>query len=167
MANYIYKHLFNIPNYSSEHILRNNKRGGGVSIFINNNVKYKLIDNVSLSVNDTYNMITISFIYEHINYLPTIRYIYKASIFNIIEFTDIIYTFNRHLNKSLILTGDFNININYHNSHTSTTCFTDTLYSPNLIATITKPTHITNQTNLIIDNIYTHFLSSPLLMAFS
>ena len=29
------KHLFNIPNYSSEHILRNNKRGGGVFIFIN------------------------------------------------------------------------------------------------------------------------------------
>ena len=63
------KHLFNIPNYSSEHIVRNNKRGGGVSIFINNNIKYKLIDNLSLSVNDAYDMITISFIYEHINYL--------------------------------------------------------------------------------------------------
>ena len=46
----------------------------------------------------------------------------------------------RHLNKSLILTGDFNININNHNSHTSTTFFIDTLYSLNLIATITKPT---------------------------
>ena len=136
------KHLFNIHNYSSEHILRNNKRGGGVSIFINNN-KYKLIDNLSLSVNDAYDMITISFIYEHINYL--LSGIYKAPIFNIIEFTDIIYnTFNRHLNKSLILTGDFNININNHNSHTSTNFFIDTLYSLNLIATITKPTHITN-----------------------
>ena len=160
------KHLFNIPNYSSEHIVRNNKRGGGVSIFINNNIKYKLIDNLSLSVNDAYDMITISFIYEHINYL--LSGIYKAPIFNIIEFTDIIYnTFNRHLNKSLILTGDFNININNHNSHTSTKLFIDTLYSLNLIATITKPTHITNQTNSIIDNIYTNFLSLPLLMAFS
>ena len=46
----------------------------------------------------------------------------------------------RHLNKSLILTGDFNININNHNSHRSTTFFIDTLYSLNLIATITKPT---------------------------
>ena len=155
------KHLFNIPNYSSEHIVRNNKRGGGVSIFINNNIKYKLIDNLSLSVNDAYDMITISFIYEHINYL--LSGIYKAPIFNIIEFTDIIYnTFNRHLNKSLILTGDFNININNHNSHTSTKLFIDTLYSLNLIATITKPTHITNQTNSIIDNIYTNFLSLPL-----
>ena len=50
------KHFFNIPNYSSEHILRNNKSGGGVSISINNNIKYKLIDN------DAYDMITISFI---------------------------------------------------------------------------------------------------------
>ena len=154
------KHLFNIPNYSSEHIVRNNKRGGGVSIFINNNIKYKLIDNLSLSVNDAYDMITISFIYEHINYL--LSGIYKAPIFNIIEFIDIIYnTFNRHLNKSLILTGDFNININNHNSHTSTKFFIDTLYSLNLIATITKSTHITNQTNSIIDNIYTNFLSLP------
>ena len=81
-------------------------------------------------------MITFSFIYEHINYL--LSGIYKEPIFNIIEFTDIIYnTFNRHPNKSLILTGDFNININNHNSHTSTTFFIDTLYSLNLIATIT------------------------------
>ena len=50
------KHLFNIPNYSSEHILRNNNRGGGVFIFINNNIKYNLIDNLSLSVNDAYDM---------------------------------------------------------------------------------------------------------------
>ena len=50
-------------------------------------------------------MVTISFIYEHINSL--LSGIYKAPIFNIIEFTDIIYnTFNRYLNKSLILTGD-------------------------------------------------------------
>ena len=113
-------------------------------------------------------MVTISFIYEHINYL--LSGIYKAPIFNIIEFTDIIYnTFNRHLNKSLILTGDFNININNHNSHTSTkmhekvhTFFIYTLYSLHLIASIIKPTHITNQTNSIIDNIYTHFLYFPL-----
>ena len=55
--------------------MRNNKRGGGVSIFINNNIKYKLIDNLSLSVNDAYDMITISFIYEHINYLLSGIYI--------------------------------------------------------------------------------------------
>ena len=30
------KHLFNIPNYQSEHTLINNKRGGAVSNFINN-----------------------------------------------------------------------------------------------------------------------------------
>ena len=40
-----------------------NKRGGGVSIFIKNNIKYKLIDNLSLYVNDAYDMVTISFIY--------------------------------------------------------------------------------------------------------
>ena len=50
------KYLFNIANYSSEYILRNNKRGGGVSIFINNNIKYKLIDNLS-SVNDAYDKV--------------------------------------------------------------------------------------------------------------
>ena len=72
------EHLFNIPNYSSEHILRNNKRVGGVSIFINNNIKYKLNDNLSLSVNDAYDMVTISFIYEYINYV--LSGIYKAPI---------------------------------------------------------------------------------------
>ena len=67
--------MFNIPNYSSEHILRNNKRGGGVSIFINNNIKYKLIDNVSLSINYAYDVVTKSFIYEHINYLLSGKYL--------------------------------------------------------------------------------------------
>ena len=61
-------------------------------------------------------MVTISFIYGNINYL--LSGIYKVSIHNIIEFTDNIYnTCYRHINKSLILTGDFNININNHNSH--------------------------------------------------
>ena len=59
-------------------LLRNNKRGGGVSIFINNNIKYKLNDNLSLSVNDAYDMVTISFIYEYINYV--LLGIYKAPI---------------------------------------------------------------------------------------
>ena len=69
--------------------------------FSNTNIKYKLIDNLPLSNNDAYDIVRISFIYEHINYLTS--GIYKAPIFNIIEFTDIIYnTFNRHLSKSLI-----------------------------------------------------------------
>ena len=72
------KHLFNIHNYSYEHILRNHNRGSGVSIFINNNIKYKLIDNLSLFVNDAYDMVMISFIYEHINYL--LSGVYKAPI---------------------------------------------------------------------------------------
>ena len=111
-------------------------------------------------------MVTISFLYEYINYL--LSGIYKAPIFNIIEFTHIIYnTFNRHLNKSLILTGDFNININKYNSHTSTNFFIDTLYSLNLIVTIIKPTHITNQT-ILLSIIFTHiFYLSHFLMAFS
>ena len=58
------KYIFNITNYSSEHILINNKRGGGVSIFINNNIKYKLIDNLSLSVNDAYDMVTVVICYR-------------------------------------------------------------------------------------------------------
>ena len=85
---------------------------------------------------------------------------YIKYIFNIIEYTDIIYnTFNRHLNKSLILTADFNININNQNSHTSTKCFIDTLHSITLITTITKPTHIFYS---IIDNILpTHIFIFP------
>ena len=45
-------------------------------------------------------------------------------------------TFNCHLNKSLILTGDFNINIKNHNSNISTIYFIDTLYSLNVISQI-------------------------------
>ena len=63
----------------------------------------------------------------------------------LIEFTDIIYnTFNRHLNKSLILTGDFNININNNNSHTSTNFFIDT-YS--LFPKFNSENHKTNPYN--------------------
>ena len=56
--------------------------------------------------------------------------------------------------KSILLLGDFNINLLNCNSTASSSDFLDLLGSYQMLPSITLPTRITNQSSTLIDNIF-------------
>ena len=56
--------------------------------------------------------------------------------------------------KSIILLGDFNVNLLNYNYHNPTNEFLDSLASNSFIPLILQPTRITSHSNTLIDNIF-------------
>ena len=57
--------------------------------------------------------------------------------------------------KTIFVCGDFNIDLLKHETHNNTKQFLDTMYSLGLYPLIDKPTRIIDNTNTLIDNIFT------------
>ena len=57
-------------------------------------------------------------------------------------------------NKSVILMGDFNINLLKHGQHLLTSEFLDLITSNGLLPQITNPSRITSRYQTLIDNIF-------------
>lgn len=154
---------FNIKGYKKFILKRKNKRGGGVGIFIKEIYNSELITEMSY-IKDTIEVISIKFSYKHKNFIYTSLYrppSLEQSILN---------EFNLELKKILELKitlfnnshhtvgGDFNINLNNEqNRHTIKLIQTFEQY--NLLPNFTKPTRIHNNSNSLIDNIFSNEIS--------
>ena len=64
-------------------------------------------------------------------------------------------------NKHCYVTGDFNLDLMKHGTHSITAQFLEALYSYGLIPMITKPTRITAHSATLIDNIFTNNTDVP------
>ena len=141
-----------IPMYHSYHSFRNNRMGGGVSIYVRNKIK---------SVNITENYLNYdSFEYSVVGIYDTsglekmlIISIYKPpdiamNIF-LSQFCDLVSYFSS--NDKIFIVGDFNIDI----TKEEISCdFVNALYSYGFIPLITKPTRITCSSSTVIDHIW-------------
>ena len=156
--------LFNIPGKNFIHKHRTNKIGGGVGIYLNNNLDFKLrpdLDKLDGDIECIFAEINMK---NHKNML--IGSIYRPPQGNIKSFID---KLNDILNviksekKIQYIMGDFNINlINYH-SHYLTNEFVDMIYSFYSKPLITKPTRITSNSATLIDNIFTNDIDNIVL----
>ena len=156
----INKYIYIIEKYNSIHVVRNNNKviinnnvGGGVSIFIQDDLNYNTLDNLCISIPNFLDIVTLS-----LNIIDTnviINGIYKSPKSNIINFSDFIYnTFNMFsVSNNLFLVGDFNVNIldvnNNYNKH-----FINTIYSMGCFPLVTRRTRYGNTINSLIYNIY-------------
>ena len=86
--------------------------------------------------------------------------IYRHPRFNI---NTLILHFNmifpQSTNKQIFIMGDLNINSLNYDSHTPTFDFMNTLFSNNFLLFITHPTGISNNSAIVIDNIFTNLTS--------
>lgn len=148
----------NIPNYVSEHKFRSNRNGGGVSLFIRENIRYKLRNDVSV-LND---IIECLFIELHDNAhserkSTIVGIVYRPPNCNLEEFNGLfndIISKIRQEGKYFYIMGDFNINLLNVDQHLHTREFLDNMFSSTLIPVITKPTRITDTSATLIDHIY-------------
>ena len=149
------KNLISINNYYSLHSLRPSKRGGGVSIFIKNNISSKLIESCSVSLPFIESLF---FEIKHRNKKIIIASIYKPPNGNNNLFIDKVMEFIHSCNinslDDFILCGDFNFNLlDLENNNTAMRFLTST-NSFSLHPLISKPTRITETSATLIDNIF-------------
>ena len=150
--------LFNIPNYSIIHQDRkNDKRGGGVCIYIHNSITYKERHDLSLCDDDseshcvelidkTSKNIIITTIYRPPN----------GKIKPLKNYLKNLFSKNMANNKLLYLVGDLNLNIIDFECNTKIKNFFNLVFEHGLVPVINKPTRITKKRATAIDHIITN-----------
>jgi len=154
------KDLYGITNYVSLHECRQDKRGGGVSLFIHNSVDFKNRPDLN-QFNDCIESLFIEVdgrsVGKDRNVIVGVIYRPPNTDLNVFNnsLTGILSTIKVE-NKLCYIMGDTNINLLNSESHADTGKFLDIMYSYSFIPLITKPTRVTHDSATIIDNIFSN-----------
>ena len=154
------KDCYQISGYNSEHLCRKTKRGGGVSILIKTNVKYKRREDLDI-MNDNAEAIFIEIKREEFNTKKDmiIGVVYRPPNTDLQNFMDTMNNWISPINSTKTINyylGDYNLNLLSYSVHNPTTSFIDMMYSHSYLPLINKPTRVTSQSMTLIDNIYTN-----------
>lgn len=145
---------FDLEGYEFHHINRVNKTGGGVAIFIDSTFHSKVVEDMSFVIDNVLECISIE-ICNNKKKNTIISCVYRTPGSSLEVFNKWIEaTFTLTFNKSILICGDFNIDLLKSNSHKSTNDFLQTMYCLNFHPSITKPTRISLESATLIDNIF-------------
>ena len=159
-------HSVSIENYDFVHSHRKNRQGGGVGIYLADNLDYKIRENLKFENSETIDSLFVEVIVPKGKNL-IIGVIYRAPDDNLLNFVN---TFNNILdkitkeNKLCYLMGDFNVNLMNYQKNNLTGEFLDSMFSHLLIPMINRPTRITSHTATLIDNILTNNTKADTLL---
>ena len=152
--------LYNMPKYTCMNRFRKQRWGGGVSLYIRNDIKYmsrpdlKYFDGKMESLfieidKDVFNLasnVVVGVIYWMPNTCMEIFNDRMSDIMNIVQ----------RERKIFYFLGDSNVDMLKYESHQSTASFLDALYSYNAFPLITKPTRVTRESATLIDHVFTN-----------
>jgi hypothetical protein len=149
-----------IPGYAHEGLYRSNQRGGGVSLFIKEDIPYTIRSD--LNVFDS--LSEMLFVEVDKSVFGTdkniiIGTIYRIPNTDIASFTDrLSHVMNVIKNESKIgyYLGDYNINLLNNEFHQPTQDFIDLCFAEGYMPLINKPTRISKFSATLIDNIITN-----------
>jgi hypothetical protein len=151
-----------LPGYTLEVANRQNRSGGGVCNYIRNDIIYEQIENHMLSKLLSFEGIVTKL---KLNIARSSHTIFLLTIYRppntcLEQYNNDIDNLLHELNKSvgmknsLVVVGDFNIDLIKISQHKHTLNFFNILLAHNLVPTITKPTRITEFSSTLIDNIF-------------
>ena len=145
-----------IPGYNHIALIRPDRIGGGVSLFIKDNIDFKELKHVSASDAVMESLfVQISVCHKKYN----IGVIYHPPNSNLRTFTEMLSEKLDMLkcdNAPTYILGDYNADLLKSDSHKPTAEFLDMMFSHSFIPLINRPTRITDETSTLIDNIYTN-----------
>ena len=146
---------FPMEGYKLYFLNRRNKRGGGVALYVDNDLKCKQVEPMSIATDDLMECITVEIEMEKQRNI-VISCVYRAPGSNMDTFKETLEEIMDRLNerKTYIVCGDFNIDLLNTAKHNNTSDFLDALYSRGLYPLITKPSRITSTSATLIDNIF-------------
>ena len=146
---------YDLPNYTSIHQKRSDRKGGGVSIYIHNSLNF--ISRPDLSINcDGIGSLTLEIISDNTrNTLVNVLYRPPNGQFETFEsfLTNFLVKIK---NSDIHIAGDFNINLLDHDNNEKVQTYLNLIDQSGLILTINKPTRVTRKTATIIDHILTN-----------
>ena len=152
--------IFNIPGYKFISNNRRHKHGGGVGLFIKDDLNFKLRSDLQSFDKKIYESIFIELIQPNAKNI-LIGCFYKPPDTSVSDFnssiSNVLCTLSFE-NKISYLMGDFNINLLNCDMHQATNYFVNLLTSNSFFPLISKPTRITSSTATLIDNIFTNNL---------
>lgn len=147
---------FELEGFEFVHMARQNKGGGGVAIYVDRNITFKVLESMSMVVDNMLECISIE-LCKGKNKPVIISCIYRtpgSNIELIKEWMEEMFTNKSH--KTIFICGDFNIDLLNPNKHKMTDDFINTVYSMSLYPKITRPSRITLHCATLIDNIFTN-----------
>ena len=155
--------LYCMPGYDHYYMYRTAKRGGGVSLYINENFMVRTrsdLDTMSEQIEAKF----VEIKKENTGLLKDaiIGIIYRPPNQDVVVFNDKlneILSSIKSEKKLIYLMGDFNINILDAKDHIPSSEFLDVIYAHSMFPLITKPTRITAETSTLIDNIFHNDIS--------
>ena len=107
--------LYNLPGYSASHVYRKQKRGGGVSVFVSDNINYHCRRDLDVA-DENFEAVFVEFNKEDVRYDRNIivGVVYRppgADIEKFIELTSLLLDTIKKEKKYCYLMGDYNINL--------------------------------------------------------
>lgn len=141
---------------------RIDRQGGGVALYINNNLHFDQLKNLESNDDNVCQSILIEVKFGKSSKVIGVIYRPPRSVLN--KFNDYIdktLSILKNSNKSVHIMGDFNINLLNIDSCNLTRDFFETMLSYSLCSSIFRPTRITSHSATLIDNIFSNNFSLP------
>ena len=151
--------LCHISGFNSAHNFRHDKRGGGVSIFIKENLQYDVIDEMNISDVDI-ECVGVKLSTSSTNVSATILGVYRQprGDYNSFQYKmEQIITNHNLTQNDTVIAGDFNICLLNEDRSDMTNNFINSMRSSDFYPVISRPTRIgTNNSLSCIDHIWTN-----------
>ena len=155
--------LYDFQGYIHHKKMREGKRGGGVSVLVNEDFDSRIREELCI-MDSNIEMIFIEVPRDSCNLKNNclIGVVYRPPNTDVQTFTEKLAEIlsnikNEH--KTVYIMGDFNIDLLSVDTHIPSSDFLELMYSHGLFPTISKPTRVTTSSKTLIDNIFTNDIS--------
>ena len=161
-------YLHTLPGYCHVYRCRQGRQGGGVSLFISNNLPFIVRQDLTVlteQVEQLFIKIDKSALHVKKNVIAGI--IYRPPDKDPLLFNDTVQTALAKIDKEKklgYLLGDFNLDLLKSEIHNPTLDFLNSLFSYSFWPLITRPTRVTFSSAKLIDNIFTNNIALKCLV---
>ena len=144
---------YELPGYYSIHQIRNNRKGGGVSIYIKKELNFKVKDDLSINCKDVESpCVKLLFENKHNTLINVLYRPPNGQIESFEKFLKYVFSITKISNKVHHIAEDFNLNLFDHENSRKVHNLLNLINQNGMIPTIKKPTRVTRKMAAAIDH---------------
>ena len=149
--------LYSIPGYTNV-FNSNTTRSGGLALYINSNIKFRLIDELCV-IHSYIESLCIEIQFENECYFVCLIYRRPGSDFDqfMLSYNHIICNTRR---KNCLIFGDFNLDLLRYETSNIVESFVHSNFENSFYSVVNKPTRVTSHSATVIDHIWCNFVNN-------